>query len=146
MAKEEDVLAAIKLFEDSRPERSFDSIAKVKMGIWAALIFVSEANHQVTSKEISDYMDVSSARMTVLLKKMEAEGLIEKETSTKDGRNISVQLTSFGREKAEIFQNKRYTCLEQVVELYTLEELAELFQKLETIRDIMHSGLSGLEL
>ena len=50
---------------------------------------------------ISDRLDISTARVAVLLKKMVAKGLITKEKDPIDARVTIVKLTEYGRETIE---------------------------------------------
>ncbi len=141
MTKKEEVLAAMALFDKNKPEKTFDQISQVKMGMGAVVHCLHKKDQAVTSKEISDALHVSSARMTVLLQKMEGEGLVEKSHSPTDARAILVSLTTKGLQKAEEIERQRYECIAEILEEYTLEDLERLFQQLEKIHQIFYKAL-----
>lgn len=141
MAREEDILAAIALFERMKPDEGFDEMIHKRMGVWAVLYHLTVEEKPLTSKEISDAMKVSSARMTVLLKKMEREGLVEKNNSPKDARAILVTLTPKGEEKAQEIKRHRYECMEKILGQYTLEELEYICTHMEKIHQFFHNSI-----
>lgn len=141
MTKEEKIRTAMSLFDKNKPERVLDNLNHKRMGLWAVIHHLYEKNEAITSKEISDSMGVSSARMTVLLQKLEGEHLVEKSPSTKDARSILVSLTEKGQKKAVEIEKYRYECIEQIVEEYSLEELELLFEKLRKIHTIFSKTL-----
>lgn len=145
MIQKEEVVAAMELFEKNRPEKALGHINQTRMGVWAVIEYLHTVEQPVTSKEISDTMKVSSARMTVLLKKMEREGLLKKEHSTTDARSILVSLTEKGYEKAVDIERRRYACMEEILEEYTLQELELLFQQLGKIHSIFQKALKTHE-
>lgn len=126
----------MELFEKNKPEKTFAQISHVTMGMRAVVQLLHQKKEAITSKEISDAMNVSSARMTVLLQKMEGEGLIRKDNSPNDARSILVSLTEKGREKALEVERYHYEFIEEILTEYTLEDLELLFQQLEKIHGI----------
>lgn len=141
MATEEEIRAAMALLEENKPDKAFDELGKTRMGIWAVLCHLSKHEQALTSKEISTAMGVSSARMTVLLKKMEGEGFLKKEHSPSDARAILVELTDKGKQTGIKIEKQRYRCMERILDKYTLVELRAVFEKLDTIHQIFKEEL-----
>lgn len=145
MTKEEEIMMAMEMFDEKAPHKILGELSKTQMGFFAVITHVYKAEKPVTSKEISDGLGVSSARMTVLLKKMEGEGFLSKEHSPTDARAILVSLTEKGRKKAEEIQKQRYHCMKKVLEVYTLEEFQSLFEKMDVIHDIFKQEMSAID-
>lgn len=141
---EEEVWKAMALFEENKPEQASDPIMYRKMGGWAVLEQLNQAKNPLTSKELSDAIGVSSARMTVLLQKMEGEGLVGKVPSPKDGRVILVSSTDKGRQKARDIQGRRYACMEKILTEFTLQDLEQHFAQKNRFRQIFEASM-GLE-
>lgn len=76
-------------------------IDDTRVGIGAVLRLLYTADTSITAGMISDRLDISTARVAVLLKKMVAKGLITKEKDPLDARVTIVKLTEFGRETIE---------------------------------------------
>lgn len=145
MTKEEEVRAAMLLFDNNKPHKAFEELSKTRMGFFAVIDHLHQAQKPLTSKEISDAMGVSSARMTVLLKKMEGENFLKKEHSPSDARAILVSLTEKGQKKAVEIEQRRYRCMEKILEVYTLAELQAIFEKLTVIHDIFNLEMAAIE-
>lgn len=145
MAKKEDVLKAIALLHENHPRRTFDELNKDKMGYLAVIHFLRNVDRQVTSKEISDCLHVSSARMTVILKKLQKEEVITKEKSTEDARALIVTFTEKGKERAVLLHQKRYELVESIVDEFGIDEIENLFYKLTKIHNIMENHITDLE-
>lgn len=144
--KREDVLFIMDLFERSKPEKAFREVHRRKEGILAVLAFLYYQDGAVSSKEISQYMAVSSARMTVILQKLEQKECIEKKKSTKDTRGIDVVLTEKGREVIAEMEEKKYMSFARIVDEIGFAELKTMFQKLKAIKTILDETLESFTL
>lgn len=101
MATEEQVKRLMGELKQAPPSQLFQSIDASTAGMRAILLYLGDMDQVVTAGMVSDYMHVSTARVTVLLKKMEAKGLLEKERNPKDARKVMVRLSAQGQELAE---------------------------------------------
>ena len=141
MAKREDVLKAMELVRKNRPEKSLEYMGKGLMGIFAVLHYLSEIKQAVTSKDISDALGVSSARMTVVLKKLESKKLIVKTHSTTDARALVITLTDKGASVAQELEQKRYECIETLVDEIGIGELTRVFETLNRMKMLIHESI-----
>lgn len=81
-------------------------------GISLAVKLLTESpERKLTAGDMSQAMRVSTARVAVLLQKMESRGLISKESDKTDGRVTIVRLTDDGEKFAEIM---RRTAIERI--------------------------------
>lgn len=88
----------------------------------------------LTTKELGNYLFLDSGTLTPLLKKMEAKGLLTRQRSSEDERNLIVSITQTGdrlKEKAIQVPARMAQCsnLEP-------EEAAELYRILYKILDL----------
>lgn len=88
----------------------------------------------LTTKELGNYLFLDSGTLTPLLKKMEAKGLLTRQRSSEDERNLIVSITQAGdrlKEKAIQVPARMAQCsnLEP-------EEAAELYRILYKILDL----------
>ncbi len=100
MATREQIEVLLERLEKAPPSEHFQHIDNNPVGIRAILKYLSETNEKVTAGKISEHLKVSTARVAVLLKKMEAKGLIEKEHDPDDGRIVIVELSGHGKQTA----------------------------------------------
>ncbi len=142
MAKKEDVLMALEMFHTNRPTHAFEAIHASEMGLFAVLRYLNDAKTRVdgtvTSKELSDALCVSSARMSVLLKKLEQKGFISKTTSPTDARAVVIALTVQGEVFAEQMHQRMYHTAAHVVDEFGIDELQRLMESVQKIKTILH--------
>ena len=79
-------------------------------------------NEECYSKDICLESGLSSARVAVLLKKMEAKDLIKKSDSKDDGSFTIIRLTSNGRKEIEKMRNESLKRANKVIEKVGIEE------------------------
>ncbi|MCD8356700.1 MAG: transcriptional regulator [Clostridia bacterium] len=81
-----------------RVEQKMDKIGK---GENFALHFLSAHHNEAYPKELSQGMTVSTARIAVILRKLEQQGMITRTVDAYDNRQIVVRLTEKGIEKVK---------------------------------------------
>lgn len=79
MTTEEQIQLLLSELKKVPPSQLFQSIDSSTVGMRVILLNLGDTDRIVTAGMVSDYMHVSTARIAVLLKKMEAKGLLEKE-------------------------------------------------------------------
>lgn len=95
MATSSEIEIILELMHSCKSKKLLKDIEMTEDGSLAVIKYLYE-NNNVKSKDISDFMGISSARMVVILKKLEKKELITKETSLYDSRVINVNLTKKG--------------------------------------------------
>ncbi len=146
MAKHEDIIYAIELFHKNRPQKIFEEVNKSEVGGFAVIKYLCEAENEVTSADICKVLKISSARMAVLIKKLETRGIVTKENSKHDSRSKILKLTKKGIVLSEEFKANLYKSIEKVVDEFGIEELESLFRKLKKLKSILHENVpSNLE-
>lgn len=103
---EQEVKKIIEDFKETYPKDFFKILDKNACGICFVLNYLSSHNEECYSKDICHESGLSSARVAVLLKKMEAKDLIRKSDSKDDGRFTIIRLTSNGKKEIERMQNE----------------------------------------
>ena len=78
------------------------------------LHYISHHHENVLPGEISDEMNVSSARIAAVLNKLESKGLITRQIDPDDRRRILVGITQKGKESAEKHQQYVIECFAQI--------------------------------
>lgn len=130
----EEVLAQ---FDKLHPEKMFGEINRRNAGCGALIKFLDESKSSVTAGEISRFMNVSTARVAVLLKKLEAKGLIVKETDPSDARVTAVRLSVKGRETAETMRTEFYSQVGLLIDSIGIERLNDFAKTLAEIQKIV---------
>lgn len=107
------------------PSEKYQKIDRSSMGIRAILKYLSRENERATAGEISKALGVSTARVAVLLKKMEAKGLLEKQSDPADGRLVVVCLSQQGKDTAEQVRQEIYALIGSLIDEIGMERMLE---------------------
>ena len=96
----------IALLQQYPPEKRYKEVDETTKGIGAVLRLLIQAQNPISAGQVSRSLNVSSARVAVLLRKMKARNLICTERDSSDGRMIDVQITDQGRELFQQIENE----------------------------------------
>lgn len=97
MATQEQIRRIFQKMRESHPKEFFHHMDETQAGIGAVLRLLYIEKKPVTAGKISDTLGISTARVAVLLRKMESRGLIIKEKNPLDARVTIVRLTDITR-------------------------------------------------
>lgn len=125
MATQEQIEELLEQLKKAPPSEQFKSIDKNTAGIRAILHYLNETSDTVTAGKISEHMDVSTARVAVLLKKMVAKGLIEKENDPSDARIVVVKLSEHGKKTAKKIQSEIYAQIGDMIDKVGMNRMLE---------------------
>ena len=109
-----DFLEKLQMLRKLRPQKYIDNSLHGEAFVLAYIALNSEG---VLPGDISQQMDVSSARIAKALNGLENKGYITRQINTQDRRQIVVKATQTGKELAE---EHRKAVLEEVVKLFDL--------------------------
>ncbi|HCS14435.1 MAG TPA: hypothetical protein DIV56_01765 [Lachnospiraceae bacterium] len=101
MATDQQISNLLQQMAAAHPGEFYKHMGDTRAGIGAVLKLLYTADTSITAGMISERLDISTARVAVLLKKMVAKGLITKEKDPIDARVTIVKLTEYGRETIE---------------------------------------------
>lgn len=128
------VLRYANAFDPMQMARHFHG---VQAGVGAVLRYLNEVQGTATAGKISSFLNVSTARVAALLKKMEAKGLITREPDIIDARVTVVRLTNTGRTTIEGKKEELYREVRMVIDQIGMERLRECFATLNEIKKIV---------
>lgn len=137
MATREQIETIALLLNESHPSTLLKKRNETSAGIGAVLRFLFEADKPMTAGSISRFMNVSTARVAVLLKKMEARGFICRTTGAEDARTVVVSLTKLGAETVEKIQENFYQDIGVLIDTIGMERLIEYTNISKEIRSVM---------
>jgi len=87
--------------------------------------------------KIAPMMGLEARSLTRLLKSMEEQGLIYRESDKNDKRSVRILLTKEGRDKKEKARNTVLTFNERVREQVSSQKLAVFFEVLQNINQVV---------
>lgn len=136
MATHEQIEEITRIFFHFRPAPFFKQVNDANAGIGAVMGFLYRSGGDVTAGSIAEAMDVSTARVAVLLKKMAAKGLIVKQSSPTDARVTIVHLTDQGQELAASIKAHLFRQVGDVIDQIGMDRLREFFAVAQEISRI----------
>ena len=137
MAARAQIERVLKRLEQVHPAKCFPSVDETQAGIGAVLRLLAEADGTVTAGRISDVLQVSTARVAALLKKMAAKGLIIRTRSSRAARVTVVALTIAGRNTVNAMREEMYRQMGRVIDVVGEERLMEFIDTAEEIQRIV---------
>ena len=118
-------------------------IDEVMRGETFAILYISKRNDMVLPSEVSNKMNISSARVTVILNSLENKGLITRQIDKSDRRQILISLTQKGAELAEKHDQMVLDMTARMLELlgeHDAKELVRITGKLAKLAPKIQSG------
>lgn len=108
-------------------------LSKGEVGILAYLL--NEKNN-ISSNELENHLQVSSARIASTLNSLEKKGLIKRSKSEEDKRKIVISITTNGITKIEEHQEKVKRYVEHLVETLGEKDSLEFIRIVKRIKEI----------
>lgn len=140
MATDEQIELLLEKLKKAPPSETFQNVDMSTAGIRAILKVLNETDAQVTAGKISEYMNVSTARVAVLLKKMVAKGLIEKQQDSSDKRIVVVTLSEHGKQVANMFKTGLYSRIGELIDKIGMDKMLEFAEISNEIHSVMTSS------
>lgn len=122
-----------KIFNTIKSKKIVDFFNDGFSGMNIALKILYDSGSPLSAGQISDSLDISTARVAVLLSNLENKGLILKSKSNTDARVTIVNLTNEGRKLIEERREKLFNRLEQILSKLNSKEQKQLFGLLQKI-------------
>lgn len=137
MATKEQIEILLEQLKKAPPSECFQNCDMNAAGIRAILKILNKTDDKITAGKISEYMQVSTARVAVLLRKMVAKGYIEKEADSVDGRVVVVRLSEYGRQTAEKLKENLYHNMGEMIDKIGMERMLEFATISKEIHSLM---------
>ena len=137
MAEQADIEALVALMMEAHPRDSYKRMDESTAGTGAMLLYLAKQDKPVTAGQIASGIQVSTARVAVLLKKLEARGLLVRETGAEDARTKVVRLTEQGY---ALFEKKRqtlYALIGRLIDTVGMDRMKEFVTISKEIHAVM---------
>ena len=139
MVTREQALDVLNKIRDYKPAKFFNKIDETNAGMNFILAYLSEHGNNIYASEIADNMQISRARVTVLIQKLINKSLIIKSTSSTDARIEVLKLTQSGFDAVNKFKERMISDVTKVIEKIGLEEMYRFIETSATIKSILDS-------
>lgn len=137
MATEEEIKTFAKRYFECMKRPVMTKIDKTNLGINRVLRHLGEADRPLSEAEISRYMNISTARVAVLLRTMSDKGLIIKEDDASDARKTLISLSEGGRKHIEDTDAEFLELMTDIVNTVGMERMEQFLETLKEINAVV---------
>ena len=96
MSTREDAKAFLIKLCSCMPRSCYSKLEATQRGYGFILDYLEQADGEISPRDFAEKLNVSPARITALLNKMEKSGFITRSTSSKDARRVIIEITPAG--------------------------------------------------
>ena len=141
MDKREQVFNIIKKLKENKPAKVFKKVSDdLDFGVRFILMYLMDSMGEVYASSISDVMNISRARVGILLNKMETKGYITKEASDKDARIEVINLTNKGLNRCNEIKREIEEYITIILEKIGYDELNNFLDTACKIKNVLEEG------
>ena len=137
MVTREQALDVLSKIRESKPAKFFNKVDETNAGMNFILAYLNEHDNDIYASEIADNMQISRARVTVLIQKLINKGLIIKSNSRNDARIEVLKLTQSGFDEINKFLEHMISDITKVIEVIGLEEMYKFIETSVTIKNLL---------
>lgn len=139
MSTREDALELLQKLSQCRSAAFFNDVDLLQKGSCFVLAYLKQSNEDVIAGDLAKELKVSTARIAVLLKKMEKNGLLTRYNSPCDARKTVVKITPKGTAYATQERERLLSKVELLIEKvgkHDLDELIRIFWEIKAALDV----------
>lgn len=133
MASEKDIEYVFNKLNEAHKNELDTKMNDTNAGIGAVLKALDEANGSATCGEIAKKINVSTARVAVLIRKMVAKNLVQRIGDKSDARIIHISLTDDGRKMIQDLCNLIRQHLSIIIDRIGMDKIREYIELREEI-------------
>ncbi|MBD5469671.1 MAG: MarR family transcriptional regulator [Lachnospiraceae bacterium] len=137
MSSRKDAQKFMEKLYSSIPRFFYSELETTQRGFGFVLSYLEQADSEVNAGDLSKKLNVSTARIAALLKKMEQSGLITRRTSPKDARRIVVEITPSGIALVDGMREQTLHRIELLLAQVSKEDLETYIRISHQIKKVM---------
>lgn len=137
MSTREDAQEYLDKLSSCKPKTFYDDLEATKRGVGFILGYLERSDSEVVPGDFSKMLNVSTARVAALLKKLEQGGLITRRSSSKDARRTVVEITPAGVAFVDEMKERALVKVQSLLEQVSKEELDTFVQISHKIRKVL---------
>lgn len=120
-----------------RAKSFFGKIDESQKGVGFVLVYLEEATGEVNAGDLAKKLNVSTARIAVLLKKMEKQGLITRHNSPEDARRTVIAITPKGTSHINAVKEHILEKIQLLMEKIGKEDMEEFLRISKKIKEVL---------
>lgn len=135
MSTREEAQEMMHKFFACRPKSFFNKIDESQKGVGFVLVYLQEVQHEVIAGDLARELNVSTARIAALLRKMEDNGFIVRHHSPLDARQTVVKITEKGSGYVNKMKEQMLIKTELLIEKVGKKDLEEFIRISHKIKE-----------
>lgn len=137
MASREEVQAFMNQLYSSIPRSFYHKLEATQRGFGFVLNYLEKTDGEVIAGDLAKKLNVSTARIAALLKKMERCGYVTRHRSKEDGRRTVVEITPAGVSYINELREQAFLRVEKLFASVSKEDLETYIRISQQIRKAM---------
>lgn len=138
MSTREDAQLFMEKLYSCTPRFFYSKIETIQRGFGFILNYLEQADGEVNAGDLSKKLNVSTARIAALLKRMEQNGLITRHASQEDARRIVVEITPAGIVLVDEMREQTLQKIELLLDQISREDLETYIRISRQIKAVMN--------
>ena len=138
MSTREDAQVFMEKLYSCIPRFFYSEIETIQRGFGFILNYLEQADREVNAGDLSKKMNVSTARIAALLKRMEQNGLIMRHASQEDARRTVVTITPAGTALVDEMREQTLQKIELLLNQISRDDLETYIQISRQIKSVMN--------
>ena len=138
MANKNQVFEVMAKLQAHNPLDVFRSIEEINSGMGYILLKLYNAHDEVFAIDLSKDMQISRARVTMLLRKLISRGLVVKQRSKFDARKEIITITNKGRDNVSQIKHKILDDVNTLIDKLGFDKVNEFLDISNEIYETLH--------
>ncbi len=144
MATREYTVSVLERLHGKPSEDVFRKFNDDNAGINCMLKYLEEVGRPVSAGEISGHMHVSTARVSVLLRKMSDRNFIIRENCSEDARRLMISLSEQGRAECIRRRDEMIDIFSRIIDKVGEERMEEFISISHDIKEVVNEEMKKL--
>jgi DNA-binding MarR family transcriptional regulator len=138
MASKMEVFEVMGKLQECNPLEFFRTIDEINSGMGYIMLRLYNAKDEVFAIDLSADMQISRARVTMLLRKLILRGFVVKQRSKKDARKEIISITNKGRDEVNNIKKKVLDNVTILIDSLGMDKVNQFLELSGEIKQILH--------
>lgn len=138
MASKTQVFEVMAKLQEHNPLEVFRSIEEINSGMGYIMLRLYNAKNEVFAIDLSKDMQISRARVTMLLRKLISKGFVVKQRSKIDARKEIITITNKGRDEVNQIKQKVLDDINKLIDRLGIDKVNEFLDLSKEIYETLH--------
>ncbi|MBQ7798191.1 MAG: winged helix-turn-helix transcriptional regulator [Clostridia bacterium] len=138
MASKAQVFEVMAKLQDCSPLEAFRHIDEINSGMGYIMLRLYNAKNEVFAIDISKDMQISRARVTMLIRKLISKGFAVKQRSKTDARKEIITITNKGRDEVNTIKQKILGDVNKLIDKLGFDKVNQFLEISKEIHETLH--------